>query len=442
MTELSLVNVIINFISNILIDTFSVICWNLCIQNKLKSNIRKNTFLIIGITVFITIFIFVFPNPLRLLIVFLSLILVCYIFITKNLKQSLLLVICSQLTIWIAENSFMIFTLLFKLQNIENITSISSIYFLLNMYITLLSFIMLKLKLPQKLYKLLIDTTKTVKDNETLIYSFIIIAIIVISMIENYMHLPSSIIIITNVTMGIIFIGIIFMSSKIKANYNKISSKYETSISSLKEYEVMIDKFRVYTHENKNEFYTIRNMLKNAEDRNKVIKYIDTLIDNKIQDNEKIMAKTAKIPSGGLRATIYSKLCLMDKLKIKYKLNISRDVRTTDLIDLDEDLVLKICKILGVFLDNAIEAVKGLKKKQITVEMYAIDNDLCIDITNNFKGNLDINKISEAKYTTKGDGHGYGLTLVNQIINDEAGKLENEKSINRDTFTQTLKIKM
>ena len=90
------------------------------------------------------------------------------------------------------------------------------------------------------------------------------------------------------------------MSSKIKANYNKISSKYETSIYSLKEYEVMIDKFRVYTHENKNEFYTIRNMLKNAEDRNEVIKYIDTLIDNKIQDNEKIMAKTAKIPSGGL----------------------------------------------------------------------------------------------------------------------------------------------
>ena len=117
----------------------------------------------------------------------------------------------------------------------------------------------------------------------------------------------------------------------------------------------------------------------------------------------------------------------MDKLKIKYKLNISRDVRTTDLIDLDEDLVIKICKILGVFLDNAIEAVKGLKKKQIAVEMYAIDNDLCIDITNNFKGNLDINKISEAKYTTKGDGHGYGLTLVNQIINDEAGKLENER---------------
>ena len=204
----------------------------------------------------------------------------------------------------------------------------------------------------------------------------------------------------------------------------------------------MIDQFRVYTHENRNEFYTIRNMLKNGDKREDVIKYIDTLIDNKIQDNEKIMKKTAKIPSGGLRATIYSKLCLMDKLKIKYKLNISRDVKTTDLIDLDEELVLKICRILGVFLDNAIEAVKTLKKKEISVEMYILDNKLCVDITNNFKGNLELDKISEAKYTTKGNGHGYGLTLVNQILNEEVGILENEKSINRDAFTQTLKIKM
>ena len=202
----------------------------------------------------------------------------------------------------------------------------------------------------------------------------------------------------------------------------------------------MIDKFRVETHENKNEFLTVRNMIKDNPDE--AIKYIDKLIDNKIEDNNKIMKKTAKIPSGGLKATIYSKLCLMDKLKIKYKLNIARDVHTTDLINLDEDLVLKICKILGVFLDNAIEAVKKLKKKEIFIEIYSMDDNLCIDITNNFKGNLDLNKISEQKYTTKGEGHGYGLSLVDKLLKEEPERLENEKSINGDTFTQMLKIKM
>ncbi len=97
---------------------------------------------------------------------------------------------------------------------------------------------------------------------------------------------------------------------------------------------------------------------------------------------------------------------------------------------------------MGVFLDNAIEAVKGLRKKEISIEMYTIDNQLCIDITNNFKGTLELDKIANMKYTTKGDGHGYGLTLVNNILNEEQDTLENEKGINRDTFTQTLKIKM
>ena len=49
--------------------------------------------------------------------------------------------------------------------------------------------------------------------------------------------------------------------------------------------------------------------------------------------------------------------------------------------------------------------------------------------------------MSNMKYTTKGNGHGYGLTLANQLLAENKDKLENEKSINRDNFTQTLKIK-
>ena len=291
----------------------------------------------------------------------------------------------------------------------------------------------------KKIYYLFYNNTKSKED---IVYSLIIIFILVIATAESHMKLPLTLVLVTNVAMAIVFIGIVIMSTKIKENYNKINSKYETSISSLKEYEVMIDKFRVDTHENKNEILTIRNMIRDKNNKEDIVKYIDKLVDNKIKDNDKIMKKTAKIPSGGLRATIYSKLCLMEKLKIKYTLNISRDIRTTDLIDLDEDIVLKICKILGVFLDNAIEAVKGLKKKEIAIEMYNIDNELCIDITNNFEGNLDLDKINNMKYTTKGEGHGYGLTLVNKLLEEESDKLENEKSVNRDTFTQTLKIKM
>lgn len=427
-------------LSSFFLSFFNLCCWKLLLNKKIEYNLKSFLEIIICTSV-LSFSNYFFPQPFKLFVISLLLVMINYIFVSKELQKSVILVIISQITISLSEFSFAIIASLFYKGDIQLFTKQPLIFLLLHLYIMTLSFILHRMKFTRWLYNLLIPTKKR-KNSDSTIYSIIMIIIIIVATMETYMELSFTIVVITNSIMAIIFIGIVIMSKRLEDKYEKISHKYETSISSLKEYEVMIDKFRVDTHENKNEFLTIRNMLKDKNKKEDVVKYIDKLIDNKIKDNDKIMKKTAKIPEGGLRATIYSKLCLMDKLKIKYNLNISREVRTTDLIKLDEDLVLKICKILGVFLDNAVEAVKGLKKKEISIDVYTLDRKLCIDITNNFKGNLDLDKISNAKYTTKGDGHGYGLTLVNNLLEEEPNKLENEKSINRDTFTQTLKIKM
>ena len=436
---MDLLDFIVHFIGNIFLITFSVLCW-LSLSKVKKSMISKMAIILL-LSLLVTLISQFFPNPIKLIMTLMFLVTINYFFINQQLKISIISVAISQLILAISEFSFAIIASLFYKDDIQVLTQQPLIFLCLNCYITILSFILYKIGLAKWLYNLL-TPNKNNKNIDTIIYTVIMIIIMIVATMETYMQLSFVIVITTNTIMAILFIGIVIMSKRLNDQYNKINSKYETSISSLKEYEVMIDKFRVDTHENKNEFLTIRNMIKDNNDKDTVIKYIDKLVDNKIKDNDKIMKKTAKIPEGGLRATIYSKLCLMDKLKIKYNLNVSREVRTTDLINLDEDLVLKICKILGVFLDNAIEAVRGLKKKEISIEMYTIEDSLCIDITNNFKGNLELDKITNIKYTTKGDGHGYGLTLVNKLLEEEQGRLENEKSINRDTFTQTLKIKM
>ena len=432
--------ILLNLIASFMLTIAIMYTWYKCLYIKL--DVKVIVLIVTFMTVITTILNTFVPNPIRLLLTFLLLTITCYYFVIKNLKLSIILAILLEIIIGLSEFLYVIFISLLYNDDLKNLMNNSFIYIGLNVFIILISFLINKIGLPRNVFKILQKSYDEIKSNEVLVSSIMIIAIIIISTTLTYMKLSLPIVVVVNIITASLFIGLVVMSSKVKANYNRISSKYETSISSLKEYEIMIDKFRVSTHENKNEFYTIRNMLKEENNDEKVIKYIDKLIDNKIKDSDKIMKKTAKIPEGGLRATIYSKLCLMDKLKIKYKLNISRDVRTTDLINLDEDIILKICKILGVFLDNAIEAVKHLKKKEIFIEIYSLNNYLCIDITNNFKGNLDLDKISNTKYTTKGDGHGYGLTLVNKLLEEESNKLKNEKSINRDTFTQTLKIKM
>ena len=434
-------NVLITIVLSILLAFAHIYCWKQLFDQPFEK-FKNSKYIIILILIILTLDLsnYLFPQPFRMIIITLLLITINYFFISKDLKKALILSVISQMILSLTEVSFVIAGSLVFGNKMDTLVREPIPFIILHIYVVIISCLVVKTNLVKKIYSLICNN-KT-KNFESIAYSLMIIVTMIIATIESHIPMSLTLVLTINTIMSIIFISLVITSSKIKTNYNKINSKYQTSISSLKEYEVMIDKFRVDTHENKNEFLTIRNMIKDNNDKDTLIKYIDKLVDNKIKDNDKIMKKTAKIPAGGLRATIYSKLCLMDKLKIKYKLNISREVRTTDLIDLDEDLVLKICKILGVFLDNGIEAVKGLKKKEISVEMYVMDEELCIDITNNFKGNLDLNKITNMKYTTKGDGHGYGLTLANKILSEETDKLENEKSINRDTFTQTLKIKM
>lgn len=438
----TLLNYAAYLFGNTLTNIFCVSCWTSCCEKSGDSiiNNRTKTISIILLVIFTFVFNLLLPRPIRFTLTFILLIFTSYKYFTRDIKTSIILVITSQLIIWFSEFTFVIIASIFGIENIQELTNEPLIFILLNAYVTIISFVILMTKLPQKFFKLINKSTNNIKLNETVMYSIIIIVVIVVSTTESYMQLPLPIILTTNVIMAIIFIGLIIMSSTIKSKYNNINSKYETSITSLREYEGMIDKYRIYNHENKNELQTLRNLI--SKKNTKALKYIDEIINDKIKDNEKIMYKTSKIPEGGLRATIYSKLCTMDELGIKYSLDIAKDIRTVDLINMKEDIVLNICKILGVFLDNAIEAVKDLKTKHIGIEIYLMDGDLCVDITNNYEGKLDMNKIGSSKYTTKGGNHGYGLSLVNQIISDYPDRFENEKSITKNTFTQKIKIKM
>ena len=103
--------------------------------------------------------------------------------------------------------------------------------------------------------------------------------------------------------------------------------------------------------------------------------------------------------------------------------------------------MLDVCKIVGVFLDNAIEAVLELKQKHIKITLFTDGEYLNIEISNNFKGNIDLTSIDEKGYTSKSKGHGYGLTLVKEILSKN-NKLKNERKINKNIFTQKLKIKL
>lgn len=242
------------------------------------------------------------------------------------------------------------------------------------------------------------------------------------------------------VSIMLIIMYISMRNFKVMTEYEETKSKYSSVENSLIEYEDMIDKYRVNNHENKNQLLIIQNMIKNKD--KSVNEYIDNLVGNVYMTNEKIMMDISKIPAGGLRATIHAKLNIMDNKKIKYILDIDRKLRTLDIESISSSVKLKLCNILSIFIDNAIDEVETHSKdKIISISMYVEDGKVVIEITNRFKNNFDPNKMFNKRYTTKENGHGYGLALAKELIDSESS-LSNYYKIEDDIFTQVLEIKI
>lgn len=374
-------------------------------------------------------------------IAFLLLMLILFVKLLFNpeVNATILVSFISEILMMLSELVFILLIILLNTNSVNVLVDSYAGSLIVNLLVSVIAILASKIKYLKVLYKRLLKLSNNLKKYNIIIVMIVILISINFIFASIYNKITLSAVVIMNVLISSIYLIICFKFLTTQNKYQKINNKYNTTLNSLKEYEDVLDMYRVSNHENKNQLLTIRSMIVKGE--KDIPKYIDKIIDNKIKDDEKLMFDTNKIPSGGLRATIYSKMLMMKELGIEFKLNVARKVRTVELIQLGEDIMLDICKVIGVFLDNSIEAVKDLEKKYIDISLITDDANLIIEISNNFEGSIDVNKIDDKGYTSKTGGHGYGLSLVKQIINSNS-KLSNERRITKDIFSQRLIIKL
>lgn len=274
-----------------------------------------------------------------------------------------------------------------------------------------------------------------------LLFSICIFVIICMNylMATIYYKLSPKFIAMINSLLIIIYSYIVYKSLIERNNSLMIKAENDSLMESLNQYEDMVDRQRVDNHENKNQLLIIKNMI-NKKDKD-VVKYIDTIVKDQKEDDEALYAKVKTIPSGGLQGIIYQKMLIMKDENILFSLDVSRDVRKVELDDFSMEDNYRLCKIIGVFLDNAIEESRNIDDKRIMISLYVDDDNLIVDISNKFNGKIELDRLDEEGYTTKSDGHGYGLSLVKKILS-ESNNFQNERCIRKDIFKQTIKVKI
>ena len=230
----------------------------------------------------------------------------------------------------------------------------------------------------------------------------------------------------------VLFFILYYIYMEERNNYQKLKDEYNIIFNYVQTFEDWIDNEQMYRHELKNNLSIIRNLSNKKE----INKKIDKMLQMNMLIDDSYIEILKDIPKGGLKGLLYYKLALANKYNIDMYIDVSPKINNK-LTKINKTLLESICIILGIYIDNAMDECKKMKRKNITIEIYEKDENLNIVISNTCNKVISIKKMNKKGYTSKGKGHGNGLYFANKIIKREK-RLNTEQQFLNNYFIQKI----
>ena len=240
--------------------------------------------------------------------------------------------------------------------------------------------------------------------------------------------------IIANILIIIVLVAVAALFAQKQNNYNKLSSQYDTLFSYVKNFENWIEKEQFVRHEYKNQLAVIYALTeeKNVKDK------INEILNNVINIENKQINLLKVLPKGGLKGLMYYKTSVAQSYKINVTIDISINEKGT-LSKLNNKKINELTKIIGIYYDNAIEAAKESKKKNILIEIYELKDSVKIVISNTFNKNSIVTGPPKKGISSKGKGRGNGRYFASNIINKNKWIEEKQEIIDK-YYIETITI--
>ena len=227
-------------------------------------------------------------------------------------------------------------------------------------------------------------------------------------------------------------------NTKIKSEVKSENQKLEQHKKYILALEKNNNEIRKFKHDFNNIILGLDGYINNDDfDKEKLKKYFNSTImnfNNNIELNDIVIAKLNSIKVNSLKSLITNKVLMAQNNNIDVDINIQSEI--TDFYT-DE---MQLSRILGILLDNAIEASLELTDdKKIEVNIIQIDKTTDIQISNTFNNTgIPIADFNKEGFSTKGTNRGLGLSSAHEIANKLNILLNTETDGN--TFVQNLSI--
>lgn len=236
-------------------------------------------------------------------------------------------------------------------------------------------------------------------------------------------------------------ISTVLIINIIKAHMEKVDIEMrQDSYNRLQEYtnqiENMYSSLRSFKHDYSNIMLSMSGYIE-ANDMEGLRDYFDKEIlplSKNITKNTAHINQLINIKTTELKSIISSKLLYAIELNINVSIEVTDEVTSIPMDTLD------LCRVIGIFLDNAIEATLETDRPTIRFALINLDTEYIFIISNTFleKG-IPYATLSKPNVSTKGVNRGIGLYNAHEII-AKYNHVFLDTEIKNKSFVQRLQI--
>ena len=280
---------------------------------------------------------------------------------------------------------------------------------------------------------------KLESNTKLIIFSILTVMCTIIIFYNTFTKFKFDASMIINIFIMLAFVIVLLNLIKQTVYNNNLVRKYEQILEFMTTYEDEVEKQRILRHETKNAFLSIKAQLTDKAETKDIINYIDSILEDDVKIKNEEYAKFKYLPVNGIKGLCYYKIQEAENRNIKVSINISSRIKKSSLSKLSVKEIKELGTILGVYLDNAIEASVKSDDKKLGYEAYLIDDKVKIIISNTYKGELAKEKIGNVTYSTKGKNRGHGLLLVKEIVSNNK-MFDIDTEITDSLYIQSLTI--
>ena len=336
---------------------------------------------------------------------FLSAIVITVLFIKIIFKSDLKTAIFFTLINSIVSIAVELITTIFLI-NISDISTLNNSIFIKLTFSLINCIIVMFVMISNKMKKFIKKSNRIIEQN-TRIFINLLYIIFVINIFLVLKSFNISDLTISTLSMVLVFFIFFYINSVITDKYN-ISLLEEKNINLKNSYEAYsetIEQYREVQHNLKHDLYFIKTSLPRKYQNS-----INELL-YKYNKNYEWINNINNIPEG-LQGIIFLKEQEAKKHKILISVNSRKNINniTKDFLDLSN--------ILGILLDNAIEASKISKSKNIDISIVENNSILNIKIINKYINNINLSEIGNKNYSTKKYKSGIGLNYIKNVNNN------------------------